>query len=127
MVTTFVMILVGMNIGAPVRCYPNVEEWKAEKANVLTHPSAVAFYNPNPAVPYIALGPRVCKNVMNATFDGAFVLAHEIGHLHQDLNDTPYDEIEADHYAELTVGNLWERLQRYFKKPKNTLFIKLAG
>src|SRR6187551_2962814 len=95
---TFILILVGLQLGVPVRCYEAPQDWKAVKAEVLTDPRAVAFYNPN-ETPYIALGPRVCKEVRTPTFNGAFVLAHELGHMMQDRNDTPFSEEEADQYA----------------------------
>jgi len=120
---TFILILAALNIGVPVRCYESPTAWKEAKVVVNTIPNAIAFYQPNASDPFIALGPRVCKEVRTPTLYGAFILAHELAHLQQDRNDTPFDEQEADDIGRLWSLKILHRLEKLYKRKAPPLVI----
>lgn len=114
--TPYILILVGLHIGVPVRCYEDAQDWKQEKAIVQTVQGAVAFYNSDDNGKYIALGPWACKSVRTPTLGGAWVLGHEITHMWQDRNGTPFDEDEADSNGR-RYSLVWlKRLEKFFDR-----------
>lgn len=125
---TFILILVGLNLGVPVRCYEDKPAWRANKAEIQVVPNAVAYYNPIPE-PYIALGPLVCRNVLKPNLDGAWVLAHELEHHAQWMERRPFNEEEADEVGYAKMYSLLRKLERFFgiKPRKPILPVTLAS
>ncbi len=118
---TFILILIGLNIGVPVRCYEDPQDWKENKIEVGAIYNAVAYYNSGEE--YIALGPTACYNVRRPTIYGAFILGHELTHVMQDRNGTPFDEEEADSNAKRFSLGWLHKLERYFKREAAPLVI----
>ena len=114
MITPFIYILVGLNIGVPVRCYGNEVEWKAQKAEVQALSNAVAYYHTGED--YIALGPFACKEVRRPTMYGAYVLVHELTHVRQDKNGTAFSEDEADDNARRFSPGWLHKLEKFYKR-----------
>ena len=111
---TFILILIGLNIGVPVRCYEDPQDWKANKAEVGAIYNAVAYYNSGEE--YIALGPLACREIRRPTIYGAFILGHELTHVFQDHNGTAFDEEEADSNGRRFSLGWLHKLEKYFKR-----------
>lgn len=106
---TFALILVGLQLAVPVRCYETPAAWRAQLAAVRT-PAAAAYYDP--AAQHIALSPLVCRQVREPSLEGAEVLAHELAHRWQHTTGRAFDEAQADRIAAWAAPGLLRRLEQ---------------
>lgn len=111
--TGFALILAALQLAIPVRCYDTATAWEQHKHDTHAPTPALAFYMPDAnegSDPYIALGPRACRQVKQATAAGAWLLGHEFAHHWQDLHGLPFDEQQADELGAATQAGWRARL-----------------
>jgi hypothetical protein len=135
MIAPFVLILVGMNLAVPVRCYETPADWQAHRiemaaAGTPIKAGAGAYLHPRRFFPdsvYVALSPQACRSVRKAETYGGWILGHEFGHVDQDINGRPFSEPEADRFGDRNGPRWQRRLARYFKiKPKHTAVVTIG-
>lgn len=125
----FVLILAVLQLAVPVRCYEQPAAWEEAKAVALAPTISAAFYMPeaNTGPSYIALGPKACRNVRQATTWGAFIVGHELAHRWQDEHGLPFDEAQADRIGMRNLERWQGRLRVLFRVPAPAPVVRLAA